>query len=54
MISWLITKAGPLRYFFGLSTPADSMLPGKKMDGFVPLNVMGALFLAGIFIAHFV
>jgi len=53
LVSWLITKAGPIRYFFGLSTSPDSLIPGKKMNGFLPLTILNTLFIAGILMANF-
>merc|ERR1712179_108790 len=51
-ISFLITKSGPLRYFFGLAPPKDSFLPGKTLQGFVPTLIMAALVITHIIIAH--
>ena len=44
-VSWIITKAGPLRYFFGLPTKQHSGLPGKQLGGFLPLLIMTVLFV---------
>merc|ERR550519_2480463 len=51
-ISFLITKSGSLRYFFGLAPPKDSFLPGKKLRGFVPTLIMTALVIAHMIIAN--
>ena len=51
-ISFLITKSGPLRYFFGLAPPKDSFLPGKTLRGFVPTLIMTALVITYIIIAN--
>ena len=51
-ISFLITKSGSLRYFFGLAPPKDSFLPGKTLQGFVPTLIMTALVITHIIIAH--
>ena len=40
VISFLITKAGFLRYFFGLPCTKNSFLPGKFLRGFVPVISM--------------
>ena len=50
--SFLITKMGPLRYFFGLAPPKDSALPGKTLRGFVPTLIMTALVITHIIITH--
>ena len=52
IISFLITKSGPLRYFFGLAPPKDSFLPGKTLQGFVPTLIMIALVITHIIIAN--
>lgn len=51
LVSWGITKAGPLRYFFGLST-RSSVIPGKFMNGFAPTLVMSILFVIACFLAN--
>ena len=51
VVSWSITKAGPLRYFFGLPTK-HSALPGNLLHGFVPTAVMSLLFVVGCVLAH--
>ena len=53
-VSLLVTKAGPLRYLFGLPTPLGSLLPGEKSGGFLPLHVLGAVFIALSLVANFV
>ena len=52
IISFLITKSGPLRYFFGLAPPKDSFLPGKTLRGFVPTLIMTALVIMHILISN--
>ena len=39
-ISFLITKAGPLRYFFGLRNKKDSFIPGQAFKGMIPMIVL--------------
>ena len=39
-LSFLIVKLGPLRYWFGLPPPKDSLLPGKVIRGFLPLAIL--------------
>ena len=39
-ISFLITKAGSLRYFFGLPNQADSRIPGRALKGLIPMIVL--------------
>ena len=51
-ISFLITKSGSLRYFFGLAPPKDSFLPGKPLRGFVPTLIMTALVIRHIIIVN--
>ena len=52
VLSFLITKSGPLRYFFGLPLPAGSWLPGRQMRGFVPVLVLSALVSLHILLAN--
>ena len=52
IVSWLITKSGPLRYFFGLPTKKDSMLPGKALGGMLPTAVLLVLFVTVALIAN--
>ena len=52
-VSWLITKSGPLRYFFGLPTKKESYLPGKALNGMVPVIVMSFLFIVAAVIADY-
>ena len=52
IIAFLITKSGPLRYFFGLVPPKDSFLPGKTLRGFLPTLIMTALVITHIIITH--
>ena len=52
LLSFLITKSGTLRYFFGLAPPKDSFLPGKTLRGFVPTLLMTALVITHIIIAN--
>ena len=52
IISFLITKSGPLRYFFGLAPPKDSFLPGKTLRGFVPTLIMTSLVITHIIITN--
>jgi len=49
-VSLLIRKTGPLRYFFGLRCPPNSLLPGKMMRGMIPATVLFVSFT----ICHFV
>ena len=53
IISFLITKSGPLRYFFGLAPPKDSFLPGKPLRGFVPTLIMTALVITHIIFCQY-
>ena len=50
-VSWAITKAGPLRYFFGLNTKS-SILPGTALGGFAPNTVLGGLFAIAWILAN--
>ena len=43
-IALLITKAGPLRYFFGLRCPPGSSLPGTKMRGMIPVTILAVTY----------
>ena len=52
LVAFLITKAGPLRYFFGLAPPKKSFLPGKSLRGFVPTLIMTALVICHVIIAN--
>ena len=52
LLSFLITKSGFLRYFFGLPPPKDSFLPGKTLRGFVPTIIMTSLVITHIIIVH--
>ena len=52
LLSFLITKSGFLRYFFGLPPPKDSFLPGKTLRGFVPILIMTFLSITHIIIAR--
>ena len=52
LLSFLITKSGFLRYFFGLPPPKDSFLPGKTLRGFVPTLIMTSLVITHIIIVH--
>ena len=54
ILSWLITKSGPIRYFFGLPTKKDSILPGKSLNGTVPVLVMSIVFLCISITVNFV
>jgi len=54
ILSWLITKSGPIRYFFGLPTKKDSILPGKSLNGTVPVLVMSIVFLSISMTVNFV
>ena len=47
-LSFLIVKLGPLRYWFGLPPPKNSLLPGKVIRGFLPL----ALLLVAVIIVY--
>jgi hypothetical protein len=51
-ISYLITKSGPLGYFFGLPPPKNSCLPGKLLRGFVPVLVLSGLAVIQILLAN--
>jgi len=53
LISWIITKSGSLRYFFGLSSVGDSWLPGKPLNGCIPVVVMSILFVVIALLANF-
>ena len=51
--SYLISeKFGALRYFFGLTPPKGSCLPGEKLRGFVPTLVLSGLVLLHIVLAN--
>ena len=43
-VSLLITKAKPLRYFFGLRCPPGSSLPGTRMRGMIPVTVLAVTY----------
>ena len=51
-LSYLITKSGSLRYFFGLPTPPGSWLPGQLLRGFLPLLVLSVLVVLHVILAH--
>ena len=40
IISLLITKLNPLRYWFGLTPAKGSLLPGTTLGGFLPLSFL--------------
>jgi len=48
-LSWVITRAGPLRYFFGLPSKT---LPGSCLRGTVPTVVLGSLFIVACVLAN--
>ena len=50
-VSLLVTKAGPLRYLFGLPTPPGSLLPGERCRGLLPFILM-MLVYAAAFAVH--
>ena len=52
IFSFLITKSGSFRYFFGLQPPKGSILPGKLMRGFSPTVVLGLLVILQIIVAN--
>ena len=52
IITYLITKSGSLRYFFGLPTPGGSWLPGKPLRGFVPVLVLTGVLMLQIILAR--
>jgi hypothetical protein len=52
IVSFLITKAGPLRYFFGLKDSSD-FLPGKPLRGFIPTLILSGMVLVLTFLANF-
>ena len=54
LVSWLITKAGSVRYLFGLPTKYNSLLPGQRLDGFSFLIVLTILYVAVIIFGNFV
>ena len=51
-VSWLITRSGPARYFFGLNTTNQSRIPGGTLGGFLPLTVMSILFGVATLLAN--
>ena len=51
-LSWSITQAGPLRYFFGLPAKQQSRLPGKQLGGFLPLLTMAGLIVLAALLAN--
>ena len=51
-ISYLITKSGPICYFFGLPTPQDSFLPGTQIGGYVPVIALTMLVVGVIILAN--
>ena len=53
-ISFLITKSGSLRYFFGLAPPKNSLLPGKILRGFIPVLIMSALVIGHIMLVKYI
>ena len=52
LVSFLITKSGPLRYFFGLPPPKKSFLPGKLLRGFVPTLIMIIFVLGHVIVVN--
>ena len=53
LVSWLITKAGSVRYLFGLPTNYNSFLPGSRLNGFSFLIVLIILYVAVIIFGIF-
>ena len=53
-VSLLVTKAGPLRYLFGLPTPPGSLVPGEKSGDFLPLIVMSSIFIVVTIVVNLV
>ena len=52
LVSFLVTKSGPLRYFFGLPGGPGSLLPGKKLRGLAPVLVLTVLLGSAIIVAN--
>ena len=52
LVSFLVTKSGPLRYFFGLPGGPGSLLPGKKLRGLAPILVLTVLLVSTIIVAN--
>ena len=44
-LSYLITLAGPVRYFFGLPTAEDAIFPGKALKGLIPGIVLAIVII---------
>ena len=51
-LAYLITKSGSLRYFFGLPPPKGSILPGKRLRGFVPVLILAGVELVCLILAN--
>ena len=43
ILSFIITKLNPLRYWFGLTPAKGSFIPGSKLRGFIPTIVLVVL-----------
>ena len=44
-LSFLITKSGPLRYFFGLPAGESSFIPGKTLKGLLPAIILASIII---------
>lgn len=51
-LSFLITRSGPVRYFFGLPPSKESCLPGPQLRGFVPVLVLAGIVIVTQLLAH--
>ena len=52
LVSFLVTKSGPLRYFFGLPGGPGSLFPGKKLRGLVPVLILTVLLASTTIVAN--
>ena len=51
-LSFLITKSGPLRYFFGLPTSETSVIPGKTVKGLLPAIILAVILIIEVLLGN--
>lgn len=54
LVSFAITKSGPFRYFFGLPTKPDSIIPGTRAKGLIPGILLTIIIIIEIVLANFI